>query len=114
MQQKHVKRLVCITSVGLHKNPKAPFYYNALLQSLLSNKYEDMQNMEQVVHESGLDWTIMRPVRLVNGEKLGEYELAINSDLQVTSSISRADVAGFMLKDLDQAEYINNAVEIIY
>ncbi len=114
MSTHHVQRFLCITSVGVHNNPKAPLYYKALVHPLLSHKYEDMRQMETIVRESGLEWTIVRPASLSHGKWTGQYTLAADSDLERTGSISRADVADFLLKALIDPAYVQHAVAISY
>ncbi len=114
MKASHVQRLLCITSVGVHDNAKAPLYYKAIVHPLLSHKYEDMQHMENIVRESGLDWTIVRPASLNHGEWTGQYTMAVDTDLEKTGAISRADIADFLVKALTNTEYVRHAVAISY
>jgi len=70
--------------------------------------------MERVVMASGLEWTIARPPRLTNGPVTGRYRVE-NGRLPVASalaSISRADVAHFVLGALDRHAYLHQIVGI--
>ena len=68
---------------------------------LLRNVVADHEAKEAIVQQSGLDWTIARPPRLTNGPLTGAYRsgerIGANSTIP---TISRADVADFMLKQL--------------
>ena len=114
MKRQTVRRFVGVTSVGVIKNPTAPFWYNLFVQPLLQNKYEDMRQMEKIVGESDLDWTIVRPFRLIDGERTGKYRVAANGELENGGAISRADIAEFMLKQLATEEYLHKTVAVSY
>lgn len=114
MLREKVERLICMTSVGVMQNPGAPFWYNTLVQPLLRHKYEDMRQMEQIVRKSGLQWTIVRPFRLINGKRTGVYRIAAEESLPDASSISRADVADLLLKELERKDHLRQAIAVGY
>ena len=68
--------------------------------------------MEDALHESGLDWTIVRPPRLTNGARTGAYRIAYWQNLRRGLFISRADVAHFMLHTLEEPKTIRQVVGI--
>lgn len=70
--------------------------------------------MEKIVGESDLDWTIVRPFRLIDGERTGNYRVATNGELENGGAISRADIAEFMLKQLATEEYLHKTVAVSY
>jgi putative NADH-flavin reductase len=85
-----------------------------LRRTLLKNVAADSAEMERVVMGSGLDWTIARPPRLTNGALTGQYRVE-NEHLPERSalaSISRADVAHFLLTELEQGTHIHHIVGI--
>jgi hypothetical protein len=49
-----------------------------LLSRFLGEMYADMARMEQVLRDSDLDWTIMRPPQLTNKAATGKYRTGIN------------------------------------
>jgi NAD(P)H-binding len=53
--------------------------------------------MEDLLHESGLDWTIVRPPRLSNGPRTDTYRTAYGQNLPGGFRVSRADVADLKL-----------------
>ncbi len=114
MNKAGVKRLVCLTSVGVLDKSVGSLFYRWLVKPLLRNKYEDMRQMEQVVRESKLDWTIVRPFRLVNGERTGHYRVGVSGTLDHAGSISRADLAKFMLDQLDSEANRQKTVAVAY
>jgi uncharacterized protein YbjT (DUF2867 family) len=76
--------------------------------------YADLVQMETTVQASGLDWTIVRPPRLTDKPRRGEYQIAVNRHLAHGSMLSRADVADYMLTHLNDAASYCAVVEIAY
>jgi putative NADH-flavin reductase len=76
--------------------------------------YADLKGMEQLVKESGIDWTIMRPPRLTDKPATGHYRFAINHFLKNCLNISRADVAHFMLNNITNEATYKATIEIGY
>ncbi|MFE0514301.1 NAD(P)-dependent oxidoreductase [Streptomyces sp. NPDC058964] len=67
-----------------------------------SAHYADLALMEDLVRDSGLDWTISRPPRLTDKPLTGVYRTAYEQNLRGGSRVSRADVAHHMLRVLEQ------------
>ncbi|HET6446425.1 MAG TPA: NAD(P)H-binding protein, partial [candidate division Zixibacteria bacterium] len=66
---------------------------------------------EAVVKRSSLNWTIVRPSGLTEGEPTGSY--VIGESIQSKSSqIACADVAHAIVKELDEDAYVRMAVTI--
>jgi len=83
-----------------------------LRRTLLKNVAEDSVEMERTVVASGLDWTIARPPRLTNGPLTARYRvesgrLPSRSGL---ASIRRADVAHFLLGELERGAHLRQIV----
>ena len=85
-----------------------------LLKAALRKPYADLALMEDLLQESGLDWTVVRPPRLTNGPLTGTYRTALGKNLRRGLFISRADVAHLMLCVLERPETIGHAVGIAY
>src|SRR5436190_2167380 len=75
----------------------------------------DALEMERIVIASALDWTIARPPRLTNGPLTRRYDVD-NGHLPGRSgafaSISRADVADFVLGELQHNAHVHQIVGI--
>ncbi|MFF4193519.1 NAD(P)-dependent oxidoreductase [Nonomuraea sp. NPDC001831] len=69
-----------------------------LLRPLLKNSYTDLAESERLLRASGLDWTIVRPSRLLDGGPTGRYRTALDLNLRGGRSTTRADLAECMLK----------------
>ncbi len=117
MKESGVRRLVCVGASGYVKNPEDPFFMRVLLkpvlQYFLRHPYGDMLRMEEVVGASGLDWTVVRPTRLTDGPHTGRYRWRAE-EVTGGTSISRADVADFIVKHLDDPNTYRAALGIAY
>jgi putative NADH-flavin reductase len=115
MQSKGMTRLLCVSASGL--NPGIWWQKIAsrlFLGTFLKNSFTDLLRMEAAVQASSLDWTIVRPPRLSNHPRTGHYQTAVNYHLGSGSTISRADVADYMLKYLSAEATYQGIVEIAY
>ena len=83
-----------------------------LARTALREHYADLAIMEDMLRDSGLDWTVSRPPRLTNGPLTGRYRTAFGRNLRRGVTISRADVAHLMLRVLDDPDSIGQAIGI--
>jgi putative NADH-flavin reductase len=85
-----------------------------LLSLFFGEMYADMTRMEQVLRDSDLDFTIMRPPQLTNGRRTGQYRTAINEHLRRARKISRADLAAEMLRVIPDERTVRGTVSLAY
>jgi putative NADH-flavin reductase len=118
MRRRGAKRVFFISASAIEISPVMPAFVRwvekHIVQKLLRYMYSDLRAMESRVRASELDWTIIRPPRLTNKEMTGKYRFAVNSWLQNCLSISRADVAHFMLYHSDDRGTYKGVIEIGY
>jgi putative NADH-flavin reductase len=74
--------------------------------------YADLAQMEDVIRDSGLDWTIVRPPRLTDRPRTGSYRTAEGRNLRGGFLVSRADVADLMLNVLERPDTIGKIIGI--
>ena len=74
----------------------------------------DLARMEDLLRDSGLDWTVVRPPRLTDKPLTGAYRTAYGQNLRRGSFISRADVAHLMLDVLARPQSINQTLGVAY
>jgi putative NADH-flavin reductase len=89
------------------RNLGAPF-----ARTVMRERYADLALMEDILRDSDLDWTIVRPPRLTKRPLTGAYRTAYGRNLRRGLVISRADVAHFMLHVLEQPETIGQVIGI--
>ena len=85
-----------------------------IVKRLFASVYADSALMEDAVRASGVDWTIMRPPRLINKRSTGRYRTAIDENVRRGRSIGRADLAHFMLTAIGQANTVEHTIGIAY
>ena len=85
---------------------------NPLTKAALRKHYADLAQMEDILRDSDLDWTAVRPPRLTDKPLTGTYRTANGRNLRRGLSISRADVAHYMLRALDQPETIRQTISV--
>ena len=73
---------------------------------LLERVYDDKDVQERIVRGSELDWVIVRPVILTNGPKTNTYRAVIDPRSWTCGFISRADVADFLGKQIDDDAFL--------
>jgi putative NADH-flavin reductase len=102
MEAESVSRLVCITGIGAGDSAgHGGFLFdNVIFPLLLRKVYADKDRQEAIVKKSGLAWTLVRPSILNN--KPGRGAIKALEDLSAFhgGSISRQDVAKFVLDQL--------------
>jgi putative NADH-flavin reductase len=83
-----------------------------LVKTVLRAHYADLALMEDVLHESSLDWTVVRPPQLTDKPLTRDYRVAYEQNLRGGSKISRADVAHCMLCALREPGTIGRTLGI--
>ncbi len=102
MQAATVKRLIAVTGAGAgNSRGRIGFLYdNLMFPLLLQRVYADKDVAEDIIAKSSLDWTIARPGVLTNGAATGRYKVLPEMKDWRGGSISRADVADFLIKQV--------------
>lgn len=107
MEAAGVKRLICLTGFGAgDSRNRGNCLYNLAFNAFLGRAYDDKDVQEQIIRESQLDWVIARPGVLTNGPKTGRYNILVEPRQWRPGSISRADVADFLVKQIDSDQYL--------
>lgn len=115
MEVHGVPRLVCETALGIGDSAgRMGLYYTFLVVPLILPFYFwDKTRQERVIARSGVEWVIVRPGALTHGDKRGRVRHGHRVGSYVrTVRISRADVADFMLTQLDSDAYLRTAVGV--
>jgi putative NADH-flavin reductase len=75
--------------------------------------YADARVMERAVRESGLDWTLVRPPRLLDGAPTGGYRVVESDNLPSGPySIRRSDLSRLLLDEAETGRHIGAAVSV--
>ncbi|NWH09331.1 MAG: NAD(P)H-binding protein [Alphaproteobacteria bacterium] len=116
MKAEGLRRLLVVTGIGAgDSRGHGGFFYDRILQPwLLRTIYEDKDRQEELVAQSGLDWTLVRPGFLTNGRARGKFRTLTDMRGQKAGRISRADVAAFLMACAEEPIYFGNTVNIFY
>jgi putative NADH-flavin reductase len=109
MQRLGVRRLIAVTSMGVGDSADqlaAPF--RLFMKVTIGGIMQAKEEQEQLIRASGLDWTIVRPGGLTDGPKTGSYQSGTDKSIRA-GRISRADVADFVLTQLQDDRYLHQA-----
>jgi len=123
-----VKRLVVISAapVGTVPSPGRPapprhdsgdgFFMRNLgtrfARAAFGKVYADLAAMEDLLRDSDLDWTVIRPPYLTSKPLTGHYRTATGQNVRGGWSVPRADVAHLMLAVLDRPETVRQVIGI--
>jgi putative NADH-flavin reductase len=101
MQKTGTRRLLTVSGSVVTDEGESAFMRYLLKplvrRTFLRHACADMRHAEHEIHDSNLDWTILRPPSLTNKAARGTYRTAIDRNLPRGFSISRADLAAYML-----------------
>ena len=97
MRSTGVRRIIVISAAGVGESSASlsPAVRVLLRQGSIGTAYRDLEGMEALLAQSGLDWLAVRPVTLTQGAlsgRAGEIDR-----FRLASRVRRADVAAWML-----------------
>jgi putative NADH-flavin reductase len=114
MENQGVRRLIYQSSLGVGDSKKqVNFLVRYLVIPLvLRNAIADHTDKENIIEQSSLDWVIVRPAGLTDDPFTGTYRHG--ESISFGAKISRADVADFMLKQVNSTDYLHKKPGISY
>ncbi|GIJ65762.1 NAD(P)-dependent oxidoreductase [Virgisporangium ochraceum] len=128
MKETGVRRLVVVSAapIGTVASPDRPhpprhdpgegvvmrYLLTPIVKRVFRANYADLARMEDVIRNSGLDWTIVRPPKLTDKALTASYRTAYGRNLRGGLNASRADVAHYMLRSLIEPESVGRTVGI--
>jgi putative NADH-flavin reductase len=106
MQRYRVHRLICLAPPP----PGESWVRRGLLGKLLSpflqkSAAHAWERQLDAIRGSPLEWVLVRPTRLTNEPARGSYQVSVGWS-EVPAGIARADVAMFMLEQLQSRRYV--------
>jgi putative NADH-flavin reductase len=111
-----VRRFVYLSMLGVGGSGKQLGFVDRyiVLPILLRNVMQDHAREEGLIKRSKLDWVIVRPARLTNGPGTGRYRSGEDvREGALLASVSRADVADFMVKQLTDDRYVHGTPAVL-
>jgi uncharacterized protein YbjT (DUF2867 family) len=116
MEKAGARRLVCVSAAGAYiaGDPDTGWLLKAIVPRVFAKQFADVREMENVIRQSGLDWTIVRPARLVNRPGTGRYRVRPDFPPPHGRTIARADVAHFIAAALTENAWLHDAPAVAY
>ncbi len=106
-REKCIGRIIITTAWGVAETKKdVPFWFRWLInKSNLRYPYRDHERQEELLKQSGINWTVVRPAGQVDSEKEKQVQVTLNNSPKPSFRISRKNVALFMLNVLENNLY---------
>jgi putative NADH-flavin reductase len=115
MKSHGVGRLIFTSAIGVgDAYSEAPLLSKLVIRVLLKDIYPDKLIGENLVRNSDLEWTIVQPAGLTNGPLTRRYRAGEHLPHRMIATISRADVAHFLLSQLDDRTYVRRIAQLEY
>ena len=128
MQAEHVRRIIIVSAAPVgpvpvpgqgtppRHDPGDGFFMrylgSPLARAMFGRHYADLAETEQILRDSGLEWTVSRPPKLTDKPLTGRYRTALNRNVRGGFSVPRADVAHHMLAMVDQPGTVKQTLGI--
>jgi uncharacterized protein YbjT (DUF2867 family) len=113
MEQQGVRRLIFTSAFGVAETRRdVPLVPRIFIRLLLRDIYRDKEAGDAAVRASRLDWTLVYPSGLSDGPATGHCRAGERLALRGFPTITRADVAMFLLRQIDDSSYVRKSVLI--
>ncbi len=113
MQRHGVRRLAVTSMLGEGDSAaNTPFYVKIALATFLRGATPDKAKMESAVTGSKLDWVITRPAILTQKAATGDVRIFSAGTRNKAHSITRSDLAAFLVSQLTSDDHLRQAVTI--
>jgi putative NADH-flavin reductase len=114
MAAQDVKRLICVTGFGAGDSRDSISVLQRLpFQVVFGRAYADKSRQEQLIKETSLDWTIVRPGVLTGGVRTERYQVLDQPSQWRNGIIARADVADFCVKQIGNPASVRKAYVLV-
>jgi len=115
MKRHGVERLVVSAGAGISDPQDEPRLFNKLINVLLKlfsrHVYEDMKRTVAAVRDADVDWTVVRVPMLTDDDPKGDVTVGYVGK-GMGPRLTRADMASFILDQLDDDTYLHQAPAI--
>jgi putative NADH-flavin reductase len=110
-----VRRFVAVSAEGAGVDPRLlPLGYRLVMRiPVVARLYPDIARMDRDLEgRSQLDWTIVAPAVLTNGPSTGGYRVVAGGVVPGGLSLSRADLAAFLLEVVESGAHVHERVSV--
>ncbi len=116
MDKAGVRRLIAVSAAGafIQGAPDIGAVVKFILPKVFAKPFADVRQMESAVAASDLDWTLVRPTRLVSSPGPGQYRVRPDFPPPGGGKIARADVAHFIAGTLTEDSWVGGRPALAY
>lgn len=111
MEAKGIKRVISVATAGIFHEMGGGIG-GFITGIFLKNAIKDHRQAYKVLAESTLDWTVVRPLGLLDSPRTGSYRLAKEGIPPKSRTVTRADLADFLVETLAQDLFIRESPAI--
>jgi len=116
MTKHGVRRLIVMSTHGAGDTRADVDWFtrNVIIRFILAKEVADKEAMEKLLSASDLDWTVVRVGRLTNEPLRNDFRVADDGSIKGMGKIGRADVASFMLNQIESEKWLRRKPVIVY
>lgn len=105
---------IFVTGFGAGESKNyVPWLVKMFLKYFLKDVYADKTKMEEIITNSDLNWTVVRPGRLLDKELTEKYRIENKLFKGINiGGINRADVADFLIKQAEEQTELRKYIAI--
>jgi len=107
-----VRRVIALGAAGaggdatIHQGAATRLLQRLISATILREPFRSQREQEQLLAASPAEFTVVRPPRLLNRPAIGHYRVQEDALPPGGTTIPRADVADFMLRQLNDSQWI--------
>lgn len=117
MRALNLKKLITVTAglIDMSDPSTDNFFLNRIIRPNFNKVYYDQTRWETILDDTrDIDWICVRPTYLTNKAFTGKYRVQDRHCPKGGRKIGRADLADFIVKQIDSDEYLNKKPVISY
>ena len=117
MENEGIQRIITVGTAGILQSRTTPDllrYQSSESKRKLTRAAEDHHKVYDLLKQSSLQWTIVCPTYLPDGDRLGEYRVERDYLPVDGAKIHVSDTAEFTYKQINSNKYIKSRVGIAY
>lgn len=117
MENEGIKRIITVGTAGILQSrttPNSLRYQSSESKQKSTRAAKEHHKVYDMLKQSTLEWTIVCPTYLPDGERIGKYRIDRNFLPEGGAEISVPDTAEFTFKQIKASDYIKLRVGIAY
>lgn len=103
-----VRRFVSVSTIGIGDSVNQMSWMMRMIWPRIigAERLREAALQEQIIAESHLDWTVLRPTRLTDDAATGTYQVGNHIQTGMSAKLARADLAKALLDQIEQSAFL--------